>query len=43
MEADGTPGGAALELELWDGQHRRWRLGRADFHGRWIDWQPEAI
>ncbi len=43
MEADDTPGNAALELDLWDGQHRRWRLGRADFHGRWIDWRPEAI
>ena len=43
MEADDTPGSAALELDLWDGQHRRWRLGRADFHGRWIDWQPGAI
>ena len=43
MEADTTPGSAVLELDLWDGQHRRWRLGRADFHGRWIDWQPAAI
>ena len=43
MEADGAPGGAVLELELWDGAYRRWRLGRADFHGRWIDWKPEVL
>ncbi|KGJ04142.1 hypothetical protein SAMN04487972_11435 [Paracoccus halophilus] len=41
MEADGRDG-AALDLRLWaGGAMRRWRLGRADFHGRWIDWQPE--
>ncbi|MBA4489582.1 DUF2332 family protein [Paracoccus sp. S1E-3] len=40
MEADSIPGGAALVLDLWDGRHRRWHLGRADFHGRWIDWSP---
>lgn len=42
MEAE--PGeGAALRLRLWDGTHsapRRWLLARADFHGRWIDWNP---
>lgn len=41
MEADGTPGSAALRLDLWDGRHRHWQLGRADFHGRWVDWTPE--
>ena len=39
MEADGGEG-AALDLTLWDGTRRDWSLGRADFHGRWIDWRP---
>ena len=43
MEADTTPGSAALVLDLWNGDHRRWLLGRADFHGRWIDWAPARI
>lgn len=38
MEADGTPGGARLTLDLWPGAGRI-NLGRADFHGRWIDWR----
>ncbi|MEE2860325.1 MAG: DUF2332 family protein [Pseudomonadota bacterium] len=42
MEADGGRG-AALRLALWDGDERRWALGRADFHGRWIDWQPRQL
>jgi len=43
MEADGGQG-AALALRLWTGgTPRGWRLGRADFHARWIDWQPEEI
>lgn len=48
MEADGgaTGGanGAALTLRLWPGD-RRIDLGRADFHGRWVDWRappPDA-
>lgn len=41
MEADGRAPGAALTLDLWP-EGRRVRLGRADFHGRWIDWQPGA-
>ncbi|WP_126974626.1 DUF2332 domain-containing protein [Frigidibacter oleivorans] len=43
MEADGQGPGAALRLTLWpgDGTGRDLRMGRADFHGRWIDWQPE--
>ncbi|MBM3605271.1 MAG: DUF2332 family protein [Alphaproteobacteria bacterium] len=42
MEGDGGHG-AALRLALWDGSERRWSLGRADFHGRWIDWQPRQL
>lgn len=38
METDGTDRGAGLTLRLWPGDHRL-DLGRADFHGRWIDWQ----
>ncbi|MDW4498664.1 DUF2332 family protein [Sulfitobacter sp. D35] len=40
MESDGdTTGkqGAALTLKLWPGDETL-HLGRADFHGRWIDW-----
>lgn len=37
MEADGDARGAALNLSLWPGGEDRF-LGRADFHGRWIDW-----
>ncbi|WP_062560760.1 DUF2332 domain-containing protein [Paracoccus aminovorans] len=42
MEADGGDG-AALRLRLWAGGLREWDLGRADFHGRWLDWQPKEI
>ncbi|MCV2869710.1 DUF2332 family protein [Defluviimonas sp. WL0002] len=38
MEADADRTGAALSLRLWPGDHRI-VLGRADFHGRWVDWQ----
>lgn len=41
MESDGdTRGiiGAALTLRLWPGD-LRFDLGRADFHGRWINWE----
>ena len=39
MENDGG-GAAGLRLRLWTGgEMRAWALGRADFHGRWIDWQ----
>lgn len=38
MEADGQRPGAALTLRLWPGD-LKWQLGRADFHGRWIDWR----
>ncbi|WBU62725.1 DUF2332 domain-containing protein [Paracoccus aerodenitrificans] len=40
MEADDRRNGAALTLRIWDGADRVWDLGRADFHGRWIDWSP---
>lgn len=39
MESDGG-NGARLTLRLWDGSERAWILGRADFHGRWIEWRP---
>lgn len=38
MEADGTGPGAALTLTLWPGGETI-PLGRADFHGRWVDWR----
>ena len=39
MENDGAEPGAALTLDLWAaGGHERHDLGRADFHGRWVDW-----
>lgn len=41
MEADGAGDGAGLQLRLWDGTLRAWTLGRADFHGRWVRWQPQ--
>lgn len=37
MEADGQNDGAALTLRIWPGDLRV-MLGRADFHGRWINW-----
>ena len=40
MENDGDVAGAALTLRLWPGDLHV-SLGRADFHGRWITWQPE--
>lgn len=43
MEADGAGPGAGLRLRLWDGKCRAWDLGRADFHGRWVDWNPREI
>jgi hypothetical protein len=38
MEADATPGGAALTATLWPGGEAR-TLARVDFHGRWVAWQ----
>lgn len=42
MENDGAGNkGAALTLRLWPGDITL-NLGRADFHGRWIDWQYQG-
>ncbi len=41
METDGAAPGAALTLRLWPGDEHI-PLGRADFHGRWIDWAGPA-
>ena len=41
LEADGMSPGAALSLSFWDGskpEGHHISLGRADFHGRWINW-----
>lgn len=38
MEWDGDEG-AAMTLRLWPGD-RKITLGRIDFHGRWVNWQP---
>lgn len=37
FEADGRDPGAAITLTLWP-EGRELHLGRADYHGRWIDW-----
>jgi hypothetical protein len=37
MEADGETRGASVTARLWPGDHHI-LLGRADFHGRWVDW-----
>jgi hypothetical protein len=43
LEADGHTPGAGLTATLWTGGvSKQLPLGRADFHGRWIDWSPEA-
>jgi hypothetical protein len=36
-EADDLGNGAAITLRLWPGD-LTFQLGRADFHGRWVDW-----
>ena len=38
MEQDGGNPGAALTLRLWPGDVQI-PMGRADFHGRWVDWR----
>ncbi len=38
MESDGGANGAALTLRLWPGDLTL-SFGRADFHGRWVEWQ----
>lgn len=40
METDGHEPGAAMTLRLWPGGTIP--LGRADFHGRWINWLAPA-
>lgn len=42
MESDGGDG-ARLTMRLWDGHNHAWDLGRADFHGRWVNWNPRPI
>ncbi len=42
MEADGAGPGAGLTLTLWPGGTPQ-PVGRFDFHGRWIDWQPPGL
>lgn len=43
MEADGQTPGAALSLQIWPAGETH-AVGRADFHGRWVDWKgwPES-
>jgi hypothetical protein len=37
FEADGKEPGGAVRLTLWPGGEER-LLGRADYHGRWVEW-----
>jgi hypothetical protein len=42
MEGDARKGeGAAITLTIWPGNHVI-KLGRVDFHGRWVDWNAPA-
>lgn len=42
MEGDARKGeGAPIALTLWPGRHRI-KLGRVDFHGRWVDWNAPS-
>ena len=38
MESDGLTFGAAVSLTLWP-RGETFDFGRADFHGRWVDWR----
>lgn len=38
LEADGESPGAGISLAIWPGGETH-SLGRADFHGRWVDWR----
>ena len=38
IEADGKPDGASLTLQVWPSGEKQ-EVGRADFHGRWVDWR----
>lgn len=43
LEADARTPGAGLTATLWAGSGpKQMHLGRADFHGRWIEWSPKA-
>lgn len=43
LEADNRTPGAGLTATLWDGYRpKQMHLGRADFHGRWIEWSPKG-
>lgn len=42
MEQDDEGPGAALVLHLWPANERI-DLGRADFHGRWVDWRAPSL
>jgi len=42
IEADATKGSAAMRCTLWPGRHT-YCLGRMDFHGRWVRWQPQRL
>ncbi len=41
MEADDTPGSASLTLQIWPTGEKQ-EVGRADFHGRWVEWRGWA-
>ncbi len=40
FEADERSPGAGITLRIWPGDLHI-SLGRADFHGRWVDWNPQ--
>ncbi len=42
FEADGESPGAGITLRLWPGDQQI-ALGRADYHGRWVNWSPTKI
>lgn len=46
MEADAGKGSAAMSLTIWDGSRgtpAAIALGRADFHGRFVEWDTGAL
>ncbi len=42
LEGDGKPDGASLTLQIWPTGEKQ-EIGRADFHGRWVQWQGWQI
>jgi hypothetical protein len=42
MEADDEKNGAAITIRLWPGDIKI-SLGRAGFHGQWVEWDPRQI